>query len=345
MKNKKPHIALFLGGGTGSHDLSYETGQELCYYLPRSKYRVTPVRVTPQGKWQVPLGSLPAQGPVKKVMNNLFKVVRAVSPTKGLERLLRTPVDALMTVIRGRGGDDGALHGLGTSLNIPVIGSPQYACQQTSDKYICGQRVDDIVSAPITRRYRQTQELDDMVEEIKSVFVAPLFVKPAQQEGSYGVTEVSHHDELASAVKSAREEGDVLVQQRSPGTELVFTLIDDERGGLYQLPPTVVVPQRAVTYYDHLAKRRAGRVILHTPAQENLPILSEVEELTRDVYNELGCRGAVSFDVVVDEDSAELLDVNTVPTFTELTPLKYQLKRAGVHPSKLFDSLIDRNLP
>lgn len=344
MKNKKPHVAIFFGGDAGSHDLSYETGQWLCYYLPRSKYRVTPVRVTPQGKWQVPLGSLPMLGPVKKVVNNLFQAVRAVSPAKGLERLLRTPVDALMTVIRGRGGDDGALHGLGASLNIPVIGSPQHACQQTSDKYVCGQGVDDIVSAPMTRRYRQTQELNDIVEEAREIFVAPLFVKPAQQEGSFGVVEVTHHDELAPAVKLAQAQGDVLVQQRSPGTELVFTLIDDERGGLYQLPPTVVVPQRAVTYYDHLAKRRTGRVMLHTPEREHLPILDEVEELTRDVYSELGCKGVVSFDVVVDEDSAELLDVNTVPTLTELTPLKYQLKRAGMHPGKLFDSLIQRSL-
>lgn len=344
MKNKKPHVVIFLGGEVGSHDLSSETGQWLCYYLPRSKYRVTPVRVTPQGKWQVPLGSLPEVGPVKKIMDNLFKAVRTVTPVKGLERLLRTPVDALMTVLRGRGGDDGALQGLGNTLKIPVVGSPQYACQQTSDKYVCGQRLDSIVSAPVARRYRRTEALDDVVREAREVFVPPLFVKPVRQEGSYGVVEVLSHDELASAVRATREHGDILIQQRAPGTELTLTLFDDARGVIHQLPPTVVVPQRATTFYDHLARRRTGRVILHTPYQERLPILDEVEELTRDVYNELGCRGPVSFDVMVDEDAAELLDVNTVPTFTSLSPLMAQLKAAGVHPSVLFDQIVSRSL-
>lgn len=344
MKNKKPHVAIFLGGEVGSHDLSLETGQWLCYFLPRSKYRVTPVRVTPQGKWQVPLGSLPEVGPVKKIMDNLFKAVRAVAPVKGLERLLRTPVDALMTVIRGRGGDDGALQGLGASLGISVVGSPQYACQQTSDKYICGQRLDDIVSAPVARRYRRTETFDDVVSEAREVFMPPLFVKPVQQEGGWGVIEVLSHDELAPAVRATREYGDILIQQRAPGTELTLTLFDDARGVIHQLPPTIVVPQRAATFYDHLARRRTGRVILHTPRRERLPILDELEELTRDVYNELGCKGAVSFDVMVDEEAAELLDVNTVPTLTSLSPLMRQLKMAGVHPSVFFDKLVRRSL-
>lgn len=344
MRGKKPHVAIFFGGEAGSHDLSSETGEKVCYYLPRTNYRITPVRITPQGKWQVPLGSLPQQGPVKKIMRNLFKAVRAVSPKKGLERLLKTPVNALMTVVRGRGGDDGALHGLGGALGIPVVGSPVYACQQTNDKHVCGRRLEDIVSAPVYHRYRGKGNLADIVEEAREIFVPPLFVKPCQQEGSWGVTEVTNRDELAPAVKTAQQYGDILIQQRSPGTELTITLFDDERGKVHKLPSVVVVPQRTTTFYDHLAKRRAGRVLLHTPHQEISPVLEEVESVARDVYDELDCSGPVSFDVVADEDTAELLDVNTIPTLTTLTPLMRQLKTAGIHPGTLFDSLIRRSL-
>ena len=83
--------------------MSEETGLWLCYFLPRSRYQVTPVRVTPEGRWQVPLGNLPERGPIKKMLSNLFQVVPSVLPSRGVERLLRRPVDALATVLRGRG--------------------------------------------------------------------------------------------------------------------------------------------------------------------------------------------------------------------------------------------------
>lgn len=277
-------------------------------------------------------------------MKNLFQVVKAVSPRKGLERLLHTPINAIMTVLRGRGGDDGSLHGLGNTLGIPVVGSGAYACQQTNDKHVCGRRLEDIVSAPVYRRYRQKENLIDIVEEVREIFVPPLFVKPCQQEGSWGVTEVGSHDELAPAIRAAQQCGDILIQQRSPGTEFTITLFDDERSKIHKLPSVVVVPQRTTTFYDHLAKRREGRVILHTPHQETSPVMEEVESLARDVYDELDCSGPVSFDVVADEDTAELLDINTVPILTTLTPLMAQLKAGGVHPSVFFDNLVRRSL-
>src|SRR5688572_19782666 len=129
-----PHVVVFFGGTTGSHDLSQETGYWVCNYLPRTKYRVTPVRITSDGQWQVPFGGLPQQGPVDRMVEMLFAAVRPVSPSEGLQRLLRHPVQSLMTTLRGPGGNDGALQTLGKTLHIPVVGSDSQTCQQTSLK-------------------------------------------------------------------------------------------------------------------------------------------------------------------------------------------------------------------
>jgi len=343
MKDRKLHVAVFFGGEAGSHDLSQESGEWLCYFLPREKYRVTPVRVTPEGAWQVPLGHLPQRGPIKRMLTNLFQAVAPVPPKQGLERLLLRPVQALITLLRGRGGDDGALHGLAQTLGIVTVGSGLPACQQTSDKHACALRLADIVTPPEARRYQPGEALEDIISDVRDFMVPPLFVKPAAQEASVGIREALSLEELSGALREAQSFGDVLIQPRSVGQEVSLTLFDDARGRVQALPATVIVPERA-RFFDHLAKRRPGRVQLFTRADESETVL-EAEAIAREVYRELGCRGPVSFDMVAEADgSLTLLDVNVVPTLSTLTPLLAQLRVGGVAPGALYDTLIQRSL-
>jgi D-alanine-D-alanine ligase len=343
MRNRKPHLAVFFGGQTGSQDLSEESGYWACQYIPRSLYQVTPIRVAPDGRWQVPLGSLPQQGPIQRMMTKMFEAVPIVSATKGLERLLRRPVDLLLTLVRGVGGDDGSLQGVGRTLSIPVIGSSLPVCQQTSDKFTCAQRVSGIITSPETQRFKQGADSEHIVEAVRRLYVPPLFVKPVYEEASVGVEEVNSIDELGAAVRRAQQAGDVIVQKKALGTEMTVTLFNDQRGQIQALPPTVIVPQK-VSFYDHLAKRRAGRVALNTQAVRNNAILKRVQAVARDIYEDVGCDGIVSFDVNVDGADIKLLEINTVPTLTTLTPLFQQLKIGRVHPTTLFEQQIARSL-
>lgn len=338
----KPHVVVFFGGQSPTHDLSLATGHWACQYIPRARYHVTPVHITPEGHWQVPLGSLPQQGPVDRMMNMLFASVRALPPTQALERLLRKPVAAFFTLLRGAGGDDGSLQSLASALHIPAVGSPAATCQQTSHKQLCASRVADIVTSPFSLHFTHAQPVAAMAEEVADTLQAPFFVKPAQQEGSSGVIRVATADELPAALEQSPAR-DVVVQEQSPGHEFTITLLEDERGRLIALPPTTIVPKVA-TFYDELAKRRAGRVTLHTAAAQDDPVLRAAETIARDVYHHLGCRGHASFDMVGSDDGIDLLEVNTVPTVTDTTPLKYQLQAAGLHPSTMLDSLIRRSL-
>jgi len=223
IRRKKPHLVIFFGGEVGSHDLSEESGYWACQYIPRSQYQITPVRVRADGQWQVPLGSLPQTGQIRRMMTKMFEAVPVLPAAKGLERLLRRPVDLLLTFVRGQGGDDGSLHGVGRALSIPVVGSSLPVCQQTSDKFICAQRLQDIVSSPPTKRFKKSDSPQKIVDSVRSLYVPPLFVKPIYEEASIGVEEVHSLDELGAAVKRAQKAGDVIVQKKAPGTEMSVT--------------------------------------------------------------------------------------------------------------------------
>jgi D-alanine-D-alanine ligase len=341
---RKPHVAVFFGGTSDSHDLSQETGYWVCQYMPRTKYAVTPVHVTAEGNWQVPLGTLPQHGPIDRMLDMLFKGIEAVVPSQGLQRLLRHPIAAFMTTLRGPGGDDGAFHSLGNALRIPVVGSNATTSQQAYHKHLGAAHVDDIVTSPYTLHFRHHQPTLDIVEEIRNELIPPLFIKPAAQEGSVGVELVESLDELAAAVNRAKHsQTDILAQELLRGTEINLSLFEDNRGILQTLPPTIVLPKKA-TFYDHLSKRRPGRVMLHSTPQADNPVLLQAEAIARDVYQQLGCKSYASFDLIHNDGVIDLLEVNTIPTLTELTPLKQQLQVAGLHPTQMVDGWLSQTL-
>lgn len=336
---QQPRIVLFFGGENGSRDLSQETGYWACQYLPRSKYEITPVQVTADGLWQVPLGSLPKQGPVDRMLSMLFKSVRALSPAEGLQRLLSRPVAAMMSLVRGRGGDDGSLKALGQSLKIPVAGSSVASSQNTWQKHLFAKHVEGIASVPAHACFDHSQTSEEIFDEVRAIFAPPLFIKPVNQESSFGVQTILNEAQLLAALKNAQGHGDFIVQEKVPGAEISLTLTPDERGKLIALPPTVIVPRHS-QYFDHLAKRKPGRVTLHSPHQDHNLVLAEAEAIAREVYDELGMSGHAAFDMFVDDDQIRVLEVNTVPVFSEATPLKQQLLAAQWHPGRFFDALI-----
>lgn len=342
MSGKKPRVVVFYGGSITNHDLSSETGKWVCQYIPREQFDVTPVEITSEGLWKVPLGSLPRSGPIDRTLTMLSKAIRPLSPTKALTRLLDRPIQSIITLVRGHGGDDGSMHSLASALRIPIAGSPYHTCQRTSDKYLFGNTVNDITTTPYTRRFKKNTSAEEVLADIQDEFLPPVFIKPVTEEGSAGIERVETIGELESAIRKHITLTDIVLQENAPGTELSITLAEGANGKIIALPTTIIVPQKA-TYYDHLAKRRSGRVTLHTPATQDNSVIAEATEIARDVYEELGCRGIAQIDMIAGDGIVDLLEVNTVPTFSSHTPLPQQLKKAGMHPSSLLSALITRS--
>jgi D-alanine-D-alanine ligase len=226
--------------------------------------------------------------------------------------------------------------------DVPVVGSSAQACQYTAHKHTCQKLVDDVVASPPSVLYTRHFTPEEMAEEARSQFMPPFFVKPAATEGSFGIEEVQSVDELLPALKRCREHGDVLLQERAQGQEATITLTEDEHGNPQTLPAVMVTP-RTQTFYDHMAKRRDGRVGLQV-APESTAGLPQAVDTAHMLYEALGCRGLVSFDMILDGNHPSLLDVNPIPTLTAFTPLKLQLAAAQLHPSLLFDRLIRQSL-
>lgn len=339
----RPTVVVFFGGLPSNHDLSMASGSWVCRFVPRARYRVAPVRVTTEGTWQVPLGTLPQQGPVDRVLDRLWQAVPAVSPAAGVERLLAHQPRALVTLLRGHGGDDGALQNLGATLGVPVLGSSAKTCYETTDKQRLLKRLDGIVQTPRTERYRGGGALDSAVLKARATFQPPFFIKPAAEEGSVGVETIAGMETLPPALARLSPSQELIMQEYVPGIEVAVTLIGEPSGTVRVLPPAIIQTEQA-PFYDALAKRRAGRVrIVPTAWQEDIR-LQQAVEAAQAAYHELGCAGWVTFDFKVNERGAMLLEVNCIPTFSAFTPLVHQLTSAGTSPAALLDQQIAQRL-
>lgn len=329
---------MFFGGRQDNYDLSLETGRWVSEYAPRGQYDVIPIHVTPDLRWQVPLGNLPRQGGVSRVLEMLMATVPALPIAQALPRLLTREPEVFFTVLRGRGGDDGSIQQLAETVGAAAVGPSAAICLTTSDKKAGAQAIEQLALAPFTTTVAQSRPAMEAAVEVAADFHSAVFIKPAVAEGSSGVRRVEMATELPGAIAAAQEHGDVLVQEARPGKEITVTVYQDQLGNIHVLPPTIIHNLKA-PFFDSLAKRRPGRVKLVTGDEQDA-VIRRAAHLAREVYELLGGQGVLTIDMIAHGNNIDVLEVNTVPVASAQTPLTHQLRAAGVHPTTFVDSLV-----
>lgn len=324
-----------MGGQEEHAHTSSQSGSWMCQYIPRSKYDVTPVSVTHNGKWKVPLGTLPSSGNVARTLDMLTSVTPAQEPSEAIHRLFTRPVDSIITLLRGRGGDDGALHAMGDMLNVRVAGSNYHTSQLASHKGRFSHALRDIAPGPYTRHIPHTMATEELEDELRAEHTPPFFIKPAMGAGSHGVIHVQNNADLTHALKACKKQPyDMVIQEALPGMELAVTVFSDASGKISTLPPTIITPKGA-SFYDYHSKRRDGGAHFHSVHESDKFIIQQAQEIARDVYEGLHCKGIATIDMIADGNTIDVLELNTIPSFHTASPIHHQLKAAGMHPEQL----------
>ncbi len=337
----RPRIVVFTGGQEEHANTSRQSGTWVCQYIPRSTYDVVPVEVTHSGEWKVPLGTLPKGGDVKRTMEMLFAATHPQDPKKALERLLQKPVDSIITLMRGKGGDDGAMHHMGNMLGIRVAGSDHLASERSFNKHRFTHAVSGIAPTPYSQLVKYTEHLEDTVRHIWSSFIAPFFVKPVHGSGSHGIVRIENVLDLQQVLAEAKEaRKDMLVQEYRPGLELSVTVYSNTAGAARSLPPTIITPKFS-PFYDYHGKQRSTGAHFHGVHETDSSLAKQAEAIAQEVYESMGCSGIATVDMIANDGTMDVLELNTIPTFHNASPIHHQLKQAGMHPEHLLASLLE----
>ena len=169
----------------------------------------------------------------------------------------------------------------------------------------------------------------------------PIFVKPAREGSSIGMSKVTAPGTLQAAYELAAEhDALVLAEKFIDGAEFTIGILGD-----VALPVIRLEPAKEKAFYDFEAKYLRDDTQYHCPA--GLPEAQEtaLRKLALDAFRLLGGRGWGRVDVMTDSlGNPYLLEANTSPGMTDHSLVPMAARVAGMDFDTLCLKILEQTL-
>lgn len=244
--------------------------------------------------------------------------------------LVRGGFDVAFVAMHGRYGEDGCIQGLLEVLHVPYTFSGVTASAVGSEKDLSKAIYESAgIRAPRGIEVKAHAALsDDQVDRVVAELGLPLFVKPACNGSSFGISKVADRHELASAVERASAGGGrVLIEECVTGTEITVPVIgnDDARA----LPIVEIVT--GADFYDLKVKYEPSSLHHVIPARLEPGVYARAQDIAVRAHRALGCRGCSRSDFIVTaEGEPVILETNTIPGMTANSLLPDSARHGGI---------------
>lgn len=297
----KLKVAVLMGGDSAEREVSLHTGGQVLEALDPTRYRAVGVDAAVLKK---PGGHAALAG-----------------------------VDVVFIALHGPGGEDGAVQGYLEWLGLPYTGSGIAASAVAMDKDLCKRVLRD-AGVPVPWSLRVTR---DTAPEAFAEAPLPLVAKPNRQGSSFGLTIVRERGDVEGAVARALRYDDAcLLEEFVSGTEITVAALGNDCPRI--LPVIEIVPRGE--YYDFASKYEEGGSRHIIPARIGQEAMRRAVEYARLSHLALGCSGMSRTDMMVRDDEALVLEVNTIPGMTRTSLLPDAAAAAGIAFPALLDGLI-----
>lgn len=327
MKN----IALVMGGYSGEHDVSINSGCQVYQCLDKNKYNVYKIVIDRDGwYWMTETGE---HLPVDK---NDFTITDSGS---------KIHFDLAFIIVHGNPGENGVLQGYFDMLGIKYTTCGFYTSALTFNKGYCNPVVKNFGIVSIARSLHLTAEQHITADMILSQLTLPLFVKPASGGSSVATTKVKTPEALMPAIQEAfSEDSEVLVEEFIQGREFDCGVFRSKTEKLV-FPVTEIIPTGGHEFFDYEAKYE-GFSNEVTPAEAPKEITDQIQQVSSQLYDLLHCKGVVRFDFIYNTERSELffLEVNTIPGQSAESIVPKQARAMGISTAQLYDMIIEATL-
>ena len=327
-------IALVMGGFSGEHDISINSGCQVYEAIDKTKYDVYKIVIDREGwYWLADDGS---HLPVDK---NDFSIIDTAHGNR------RVHFDLAFIIVHGNPGENGVLQGYFDMLGVKYTTCGFYTSALTFNKGYCNPVVRSFGKVSVAKSQllysREAVDVDQLLRD----FRLPVFVKPASGGSSVATTKVKNADELLPAILEAfGEDKEVLVEEFIKGREFDCGVLRTPQRK-YVFPITEIIPTNGHEFFDFAAKYE-GYSNEVTPAQVDSAISDEIQRVSSELYDLLNCKGVVRFDYIYDTDKHELffLEVNTIPGQSAESIVPKQARDMGISTSQLYEMIIESSL-
>jgi D-alanine-D-alanine ligase len=140
--------------------------------------------------------------------------------------------------------------------------------------------------------------------------------------------------------KAFAEDTQVLVEEFIQGRE--FTVgVYSGKNGIQVLPATEIISSKE--FFDFEAKYTPGVSQEITPGRMSAEEMGRVNQIAKEVYLKLNCRGVVRIDYILEEGTGNFyfIEINTVPGQSENSIIPQQVRATGRTIQEFYTELIE----
>lgn len=253
---------------------------------------------------------------------------------RSLAELAGAGFERVFLILHGRGGEDGTMQGALDLMGIPYTGSGVMASALGMDKWRT-KMIWQAAGLPVPD-YALLDDSSDFAA-VEARLGLPLFVKPANEGSSVGISKVKVPGSMLAAYRAARQHDPLVLAERfMGGGEYTVAILGDAA-----LPAIRIEPM--TEFYDYEAKYFRDDTRYHCPC--GLPAEREaaMQALAKRAFQVLGCRGWGRVDVLLDTDGTPyLLEINTAPGMTDHSLVPMAARQAGISFDDLCLSVLEQ---
>ena len=252
---------------------------------------------------------------------------------QNLQALRDEGYDRAFIALHGRFGEDGTVQGALELLGIPYTGSGVLASALGMDKWRT-KLVWQAANLPIPA-YALLDEQSDW-DAVARQLGLPLFVKPANEGSSVGISKVKAAGELQAAYhEAAKHDKLVIAESFIGGGEYTVAILGEQ-----VLPVIKIEP--ASEFYDYEAKYLRDDTRYLCPCGLDAAQEAEMQRLAKQAFALIGGQGWGRVDFLMDEAGKPyLLEVNTAPGMTDHSLVPMAARQAGISFEELVVKILE----
>ncbi len=347
----RTRVGIICGGPSTEHAVSLISAVNIVAAIDRARFEVIVIGVDDNGGWHhyppdafVTDANDPARIALQPSTNRLHLNPGATSGVliDSASGQAIDPIDVFFPIIHGTSGEDGGLQGLLRWLNTPFVGTDIAGSAMAMDKDIAKRLLSaaGLATAPyraLSHADSANADFDALAEQLGT----PLFIKPANQGSSVGVSRVTSKTAFKPALDNALAlDHKVLVETAVTGREIECAVLGNEHPEVSGCGE-IVLTDGFYSYETKYLDAEAAGVVVPADLPEN--VAETVRNVAATAFKALNLAGLARVDVFVTSDERVIVnEVNTLPGFTPISMYPKLFEHAGIGYEALVTRLIEQ---
>ena len=307
-------IAILTGGDSAEHDISLMSAKTVLDNLNKKKYEPIIVYLT-NGTYTVEN---------QKLNTSDFSYIKNNTKKK---------FDKIFIALHGPPAENGLIQDYLDEIKIPYTSCNAKVSALTFNKFKCNEKLRQL-GFKCANSILLYSEVNINEEKIIEKIGIPCFVKPNGAGSSYGVSKVTKKSDLLKSIKNAfSHDSQVIIESCINGIEVSCGVYYNGKE-VKSLPLTEIISENA--FFDYEAKYK-GKAKEITPARISKRITAKIQKKTIDIYKKMNLSGICRVDFIIKEKEPYIIEINTIPGFSEKSIIPQQLKASNIDLEEIFD--------